>query len=387
MSESTGTRDAACVAPAVGAAALPPERPIRIAHVVDSFGLAGMEKGISTLVSGTREFEHVLVTLRRRLPLSSPLPPETAVLEMQKVGGTSVAFLVRLVRSLRRLKPDIVHSRNWGGFEAVLAARLAGIRGIIHGEHGWGVDDPQGRNRARNLARRVLSRWVREFTCVSKDIGAWLKGTVGVRAPVTPICNGVDTELNRPGPEGAEVRRELGIAPDAFVVGMVARPDPIKDPETLYRAFAILRSRVPAARLVTVGFGPAQQEPGIHATAWCGDVPRMLRAFDVFALTSLNEGISNTILEAMATGLPVVATRVGGNPELVADGETGRLFPARAHEELATILVRYAEDSGFRRRHSEAARAAAVSTFSVPAMLEQYRSLYRRVAASTRARR
>jgi sugar transferase (PEP-CTERM/EpsH1 system associated) len=338
-------------------------------------------------VCGTPEFEHAIVALRRCLPLHSPLPPQTPVRELHKVGGTSLRFLLQLARALRELRPDIVHSRNWGGAEAILAARLAGVRGIVHGEHGWGVDDPQGRRRMRNLARRALSCWVREFTCVSKDIGTWLKGTVGVRAPVTPICNGVDIEVHRPGPEGADVRREMGIAPDAFVVGMVGRPDPIKDPETLFRAYAILRSRVPGARLVPVGFAPKEPVEGVHPTGWCGDVPRVLRAFDVFVLTSLNEGISNTILEAMATGLPVVATRAGGNPELIVDGETGRLFPTGAHEELAAILARYAEDPVLLRAHGAAARRRAVSEFGVPAMLEQYRSVYRRVAASTRARR
>jgi len=311
----------------------------------------------------------------------------TEIVTMDKRPGISLRFLWRLSRTLRRLRPDVVQTRNWGSVEGIAAARLAGLRGVVHGEHGWSLFDPHGRNKKQVLARRFLSRYVSEFTCVSRAIQQWLREEVRVRSPVTQIYNGIDTEVYRPGPEGAAVREELGVPADAWVVGMVARPDPIKDAATLFRAFSRLRERVPNACLVPVAFAPNEPMDGVFPAGVRRDVSQVLRAFDVFALTSLNEGISNTILEAMATGLPVVATRVGGNPELVVDGETGRLFPVGADDELASILIGYATQPELCRAHGAAARQRVVSGFSLPAMVDAYRAVYRRVAEAGFRRR
>jgi glycosyltransferase involved in cell wall biosynthesis len=351
-------------------------------HVVDSFGIAGMEKGVSAVTRGTcDEFDHTLVVLRYLHPVTAPLPEGTAIIKMDKRPGISLRFLWRLSRTLRELEPSVVQTRNWGSVEGIVAARLAGIRNVIHGEHGWSVVDPHGRDRKQVLARRFLSRWVSEFTCVSRAIQQWLHDEVRVRAPVTQIYNGIDTEVFRPGLEGAEVREELGLPGDAFVVGMVARSDPIKDPATLFRAFTRLRERVPRACLVPVAFAPPEPVEAVFPAGVRSDVAKVLRAFDVFVLTSLNEGISNTILEAMATGLPVVATRVGGNPELVVDGETGRLFPVGDDAGLASILTDYATRPGLCQAHGAAARQRVIESFSLPAMIDAYRTVYRRVAS------
>ena len=370
-----------------GAPGAPPVRPAtagerpRVVHVVDSFGIAGMEKGVGAVTNGTcDEFDHTLVVLRYLHHTTVPLPPGTEIIEMGKRPGISLRFLWRLSKTLRRLRPAVVQTRNWGSVEGIVAARLAGLRGVIHGEHGWSVVDPHGRNRKQVLARRFLSRFVSEFTCVSKAIRQWLREEVRVRSPVTQIYNGIDTDAYRPGPEGAAVREELGVPADAWVVGMVARSDPIKDPATLFRAFRKLRERVPRACLVSVAFAPDEPMDGVFPAGVRSDVAPVLRAFDAFALTSLNEGISNTILEAMATGLPVIATRVGGNSELVVDGETGRLFPVGDDDELASILIEYATEPELCRAHGAAARQRAVSGFSLPAMVEAYRAVYRRVA-------
>jgi glycosyltransferase involved in cell wall biosynthesis len=117
------------------------------------------------------------------------------------------------------------------------------------------------------------------------------------------------------------------------------------------------------------------------------DVPEILRSLDVFVLPSLNEGISNTILEAMASGVPVVATRVGGNPELVEDGQTGTLVSARDKEAFASALIRYLDDPDLRRLHGEAGRARACNHFSVSKMVDGYEAVYRRVAESSRNKR
>lgn len=358
---------------------------MRVVHVLHSFDVGGMEKGIVTLVRGASpDVEHVVLCLARSGTAAPLLPEGTEVVELGKLPGNSVRFVARLARALRALKPDVVHTRNWGGMDAVAAARLAGIRGVAHGEHGWGMDDPRGLDPTRVRVRRFLSRWVREFTCVSNEMIGWLQDTVRVRTPITQIYNGIDTDAFRPG--ASPVRAELGIPAEAPVAGIVGRLDPIKNHRGLLRAFARVRVAVPEARLLVVGGGPEGDAlaelagPGVSLLGDRRDAPDILRALDVFVLSSFNEGISNTILEAMATALPVVATAVGGNPELVDDGATGALVEPDSEAALEAGLCRYFEDRTLARSHGEAGRRRAIERFDVPGMVARYEAVWRRVA-------
>jgi glycosyltransferase involved in cell wall biosynthesis len=175
------------------------------------------------------------------------------------------------------------------------------------------------------------------------------------------------------------------------VVGTVGRLDPVKDHVALIRAF-VEGVRDDRAVLVIVGDGPMRGElqrtvaelgagARVRLAGERDDVPQVLRAFDLFVLPSVGEGISNAILEAMATGLPVVATRVGGNPELVADGVTGRLIERRSPAALSEAIATYLADPALMRRHGEAARERALCEFSLPRMLAGYADLYRRSLA------
>jgi sugar transferase (PEP-CTERM/EpsH1 system associated) len=368
--------------------------PVHVVHVLYSFGTGGLEKGIATVVRGASPgFAHTVVCLTESGASERLLPPDTRVIELRKAPGNSPRFLWRLSRVLRQLAPQVVHTRNWSGIDGILAARLAGLPGVVHGEHGWGMDDPEGASPRRLRVRRFAQRWVREYTCVSQAMVRWLHEDVGVRRPVTQIYNGIDAARYRPGPEGAALRRELGIAPKAFVSGVVGRLDPIKDHVTLFRAFSRVRAADPEARLLVAGDGPErarlESEAG-EGVVFLGDrrdVPELLRALDVFVLPSRNEGISNTILEAMATGLPVVASRVGGNPELVEDGATGALVPPGDARALAAALERYRAQPEAGQAHGEAGRARVLERFAVNRMVASYEAVWTRVGASVGARR
>jgi len=359
---------------------------IRVVHVLDSLGPGGLERGVINLIRNASEnFEHSIVCLSRSGSMAAELPEGTLVLELGKPAGNSARFIWRLARTLKELRPNITHTRNWGGLDAVLAARLARIWGVVHGEHGWGVDDPQGQNRKRLLVRRFLSRWVREFTCVSKQMEQWLKSEVRVRKPVTQIYNGVFVADRLSAEEGSKLRDRLGLARRTFVAGIVARLDPIKDHETLFRAFRVVRKKASDVRLVVIGDGPERQrlmglaEEGTLFLRHRPDATTLLRALDVFVLPSINEGISNTILEAMAAGLPVIASNAGGNPELVVHGETGFLFQVGDAEGLASNLLRYREQAALRRQHGDAGRQRAERKFTIRRMVERYEEVYRRV--------
>jgi len=363
----------------------------RIVHIIYSFETGGLEKGIATLVtSASPEFEHVIFCLTTSGKSESLLPPNTQIIELYKPPGNSPFFLLKLSRVLKNLRPDIVHTRNWSGMDGIIAARMAGIRAVVHGEHGWGMEDPQGLHQKRVLIRRFLSRWVSEYTCVSKQIENWLCNDVRVGKPVSQIYNGVDSEKYCPGNGRDRIRSELGLAADIPLVGVVGRLDPIKDHPTLFRAFEAVRTVLPEARLLVVGDGPERKRlesragDGVIFLGNRSDVPEILRALDLFVLPSLNEGISNTILEAMATGIPVVATRMGGNPELVEDNHTGILVRPSDPSALSNAILHYLENPDLIRRHGEAGRVRVNKSFSIPSMVRSYEAVYRCVAKQIR---
>ncbi len=366
---------------------------MRVAHVLHSFGIGGLEKGVATLVRhASPDLEHVIVCLESGGGSQALLPPGTRVVELRKGPGHSTRFLLRLATALRGILPDVVHTRNWGGLDGVIAARLARVRNVVHGEHGWAMDDPRGDITRRILIRRFLSLGMREVTCVSRQLRTWLETTVRVRAPITQIYNGVDVGMYRPSTQRGRVRAELEIAPEAFVVTICGRLDPIKDHRTLFDGFRAMRQANPEAVLLVVGDGPMRREleplagAGIRLLGNREDVPTILGDSDVFALSSLNEGISNTILEAMASGLPVVATAVGGNPELVTDGISGALFPPGDSVALCRALSAYAAERDLRARHGAAGRRIAEERFSVATMAAAYEEVYRRVVGSSISR-
>jgi glycosyltransferase involved in cell wall biosynthesis len=205
---------------------------------------------------------------------------------------------------------------------------------------------------------------------------------------VTVIRNGIDPG-SRPSPAARwAARSSLGLAPDALVVATAGRLDPVKDLPALVDALAILRLAEPAARLVIIGDGPERARleqqaatlgvtPALCFTGYRSDVRQLLAAADVYANSSIHEGVSLTILEAMATGLPVVATRVGGTPEVVLEPETGVLVPARSPTALASALATLLHTPGRRRAMGDAARARVKSHFSIDAMVTRYLEAYR----------
>jgi sugar transferase (PEP-CTERM/EpsH1 system associated) len=289
-----------------------------------------------------------------------------------------------------------VHTRNLGGLDALLPSWLAGVPRRVHSEHGWDVDNLTGQAWKPALLRRLHSPLVDRYVVVSKDLERFLQQKIGIRPDrITQIYNGVDTERFLPGPPDRDIGWPPGFEGEGVLrFGIVGRIQPVKDHATLLRSIALLMARQPAlrarARLVIVGDGPLvaelrdlAQTLGIADIVWLPGssdrVPQWLRSLDVFVLASQNEGISNTILEAMASGLPVVASRVGGNVELVAEGRTGLLVAPGNVEQLAGALARYATDETLRREHGQAARRLALERFSLAAMMGSYQAVYDRM--------
>ena len=356
---------------------------IRIAHVVHRFDCGGLQNGMVNIISRlpAREFDHTIISLTDSTAFRGRLPENVPVVELHKRPGNSPAYLYRVWKMLKMGRFDILHTRNLPCLEAQFAGLLAGVPVRIHGEHGWDVFDLHGTRRRYRWLRQAFRPIVGRYVVVSRHLGAYLIGTIGINpACVARICNGVDSEKFRPVAGGLRA--------DPFIVGSVGRIEKVKDYMTLARALALIARESPVSpQLVLVGEGSERgaiaaylEAQGLarscELTGASDSIPELMRRFSVFVLPSRAEGISNTILEAMASGLPVIATNVGGNSELVIDGETGFLVPAGDPGAIASRLTFYRENPDVLARHGRAARERVLREFSLDAMVESYRRLY-----------
>jgi len=372
-------------------------RPL-IAHIVYSFRVGGLENGMVNLINRlpASHYRHAVIALTAVDPKFAARIQRDDVqyLSLHKPPGQGAKLFPRMHRLLRELQPAIVHTRNLAALEMSAPAWSAGVPVRIHGEHGWDENDPGGRKPLPRWIRKGYRPFVTHYIALSRELENYLAQGVGVAAARRDlICNGVDAQRFRPR-EGARQAVD-GFpfnAPDLCVIGTVGRLQAVKDQVGLVEAFGRLAARTDCGhvRLVIVGEGPqrAEVEAAVAASGaadkiWLAgeraDVAELMRGFDVFALPSLAEGISNTVLEAMACGLPVVATAVGGNPELVLDDATGALVPVGDRKALADALQAYVTDAGRTRAHGEAARGRIEASFSLDGMVGRYDALYRKM--------
>src|SRR6056297_3549727 len=370
-------------------------RPL-IAHVIFRLDYGGLENGLVNLINRMADdrFRHAVIALTEATDFRGRLKsPEVAVHTIGKQAGKDPGAYVRLFRLLRELRPSILHTRNIGTLDCAPLGRVAGVPVCIHGEHGWDTHDPEGRNPRYRRLRRLANPFVRRFITVSDELYRWLTGEVGINPDkAIRICNGVDVDRFSPGNTGVghpEMRSRFG--EDAVIVGSVLRFNEIKDPLNLVEAFVRAHEQVAAQGvelcLAMIGDGPLRaaalarlEDSGAAAAAWLpgsrDDVAELLRSMDIFTLPSRREGISNTLLEAMASGLPLIATDTGGNPELVQDELNGMKVPPGDPASLAAALARLATDRKLREGLSIGARQRAVDEFSIGNMVDGYRRVY-----------
>lgn len=371
-----------------------PARPL-IAHVVFRLDYGGLENGVVNVVNGLPEgaFRHAIIALTEATDFRARIRRrDVQVYSLHKQAGKDPAAYLRLYRLLRELRPSVMHTRNLGTLDGALVGRVAGIPCRIHGEHGWDTYDPDGTSRKYRALRRMLSPAIDRFVTVSSELQQWLIEQVGIQpGKVTRICNGVDTQRFRPGSAVDRSRLPAECFPaGSIVVGSVTRFSEIKDPLNVVRGFIEAR-RAPAGaslRLMMLGDGPLHgearrilAESGEAAAAWLpgsrDDVAELMRAMDLFVLGSKREGISNTVLEAMATGLPVIASATGGNLELVQNGRTGALISPGDPHAIARTLLDYAAHPALREDHGALARRRSEDEYSLRRMLAKYEELYR----------
>src|SRR5687767_9249018 len=371
--------------------------PLLIAHVVHRFDIGGLENGVVNLINRLPEstWRHAVVALT---DVSSAFTQrvqrqDVQYVSLRKPPGHLWKVYPRLARTLRALQPAVVHTRNLAALEAVVPAWGVGVPVRIHGEHGRDARDPNGTRHRYRWVRRAYRPFVSRYVAVSQDLERYLRMRVGVSEDrIVQLYNGVDSDRFQPV-QGARIAID-GCpfrSPEHWLVGTVGRMDPVKDQCTLVRSFVLALRMNPLAqdrmRLVIVGDGALRaecesilEEGGARHLAWFAgdrhDIPEIMRGLDCFILPSLGEGISNTILEAMSCALPVVATGVGGNSELVKEGVTGRLVPPADPVALMHAMIGYFDNQALARQHGAAGRKRVEESFSLQRMVDAYHDLY-----------
>lgn len=371
-----------------------------IAHIIHRLDVGGLENGVVNLINAMPEhaYRHAIICMkdftefRRRIRRT-----DVEVYALHKREGKDPGAYWRLYRLLRTLRPTIAHTRNLTTLDCQFVAALAGVPRRVHGEHGWDAIDVDGTSARYNRLRRAMRPFIHRYIPLSVEIENWLRATVRVPAhKLQRIYNGVNAERFAARPDG--IARPDG----PFVIGTVGRMQTVKNQPALAHAFVRLVRMLDASthpvRLVMVGDGPLRAEvervvneagiaPLVEMRGTRDSIPDEMRAIDLFVLPSIAEGISNTILEAMACGVPVVATNVGGNAELVTDGKTGRIIPHSDAEAMAQAMYAYVTDPERARAHGRAGRERVLRDFSMERMVGAYATVYdeligaRRVAA------
>lgn len=367
-----------------------------ILHVLYRLDVGGMDRFVVTLVNHTGDrYRHAVVSLTEFGPMRGDIAdPEVSCVALHKQPGKDWGCYLRFWRALRDLEPDVVHSYNLGALDLAPVAKLAGVRHVVHAERGRDVADPQGRNLKYRRLRRWMSPFIARWLPVSRDLEAWLTAEVGIDPlKVSCIPNGIDVRKYAGRETAAEVRPLTGdfAPPGTLLVMNVGRLDAVKDQAGLIDAFdRLCNGDTPAAanpRLAIVGEGNERAAlerrilqlglgDRVRLLGNRNDVPALLAEADVFVLSSVGEGMPGVVLEAMASSLPVVATRVGGTGELVVDGETGTLVAPSDPDALAAAIDAYVRDPALRQRHGKAGRARAESRFSLDSMVSAYVALY-----------
>lgn len=375
----------------------PAQNPTVVMHVVYSFDVGGLENVVVQLVNRLppERYRHVLVSLTSLGAMAQRLQPERVhTVALNKPPGHAVPLYPQLFRLFRQWRPAVLHTCNLAALEVQPLAWAAGVPRRVHAEHGWDAADPRGDNRKYQWLRRAYRPFVSQYVAVSADLQAYLSHKVGVPPQrLRLVANGVDTDLFAPAAShpAPAVPGCPFVPGQHWLVGTVGRLQTVKNQPLLARAFVHWLAQRPQAaadaRLLVVGEGPLRAEveatlqtAGLQHLAWLpgarADIADVLRMLNVFVLPSQAEGTSCTLQEAMATGLPSIATAVGGTPQVLQHGVHGQLVPSDDVAALAQALDHYWLQRQEAAQHGQAARAHALARFGVGAMVRQYDALF-----------
>ncbi|MBK1731904.1 glycosyltransferase [Thiococcus pfennigii] len=371
---------------------------IPLAYVVNSLDAGGTEKLVVEMsLAFAHEYQVSVVCLDRPGTWAGDLRARgVPVYCLWRQPGLDLAMPWLLARYFRDHRVRLVHAHQctaW--FYAALSRLLHRSPRLLFEEHGRFY--PEVKNRRRALVNRWLVRKLtHRCVAVSEDVRSRLQRYEGLDADeIQVIYNGVKREPPVSVEERDAMRRAFGLDPDSFVVGTVGRFDPIKNLPMLVESLARAGRELPALRGLLVGDGPvhgeirkrieeSRLEGRVVLPGFRDDARRLLQCMDLFVLSSFSEGTSMALLEAMAAGVPVAVTGVGGNPEIVVNRETGWVVASGAVDQLAQAILDAFQDGGRRERMARAAKERFETLFTFDRMIEHYRQCYREMTVDGR---
>ena len=365
---------------------------MKILHVVFSLEPGGMENGLVNVARGldAREFQIHVCCLEQRGRFAERLPQPENVSVLAKCSGFSTRTALALRREIARIRPDLIHSHNLG---PLIYSGLATCFGfacpILQGEHA--ELPPEEQSLRRVLQRRVLYRTCHKVHTVSHALRDQLVMLGFSKEKIAVIVNGVDTLRFMPGYRAA-ARQGIGLPVDALVLGIVGRFGQFKRHMLLVEVFEQIAPRFPNAHLLVVGGGGPEEQHieararqsaaagRIHFAGFQNDTRPYYQAMNLLVAPSVNEGLSNAVLEAMACGVPVLANRACGSTEAIDNGINGYIADLDSVENLREYLRLALSDPLHLTELGASARRKMTTSFSIDQMVAGYEQIYRQIA-------
>jgi len=366
------------------------KKPVNIIHLVLNLDVGGLEWMVLNLLKGLdrKKFKPSVACLLNGGKLTKELKgigSEVEILDKKDKLDFSASF--KLARTLRERKIDVIHTHNTGAYiYGAIAAKLAGVPIIVHTEHGRNFPD----KKRLMCAEKLLSTFTHKIVAVSDALRDALIRFEKINPnKISVIPNGISLDSFKPMHSEAiqKKRSEIGVKKDDYIIGCVGRLALVKDQANLIQAFSLVCDKIPQAKLVIVGDGPLKSslklkvenlalEEKVIFLGEREDIPELLNVFDLFVLPSKNEGISLTLLEAMATNKPVIATAVGGNKEIIDNGRDGCLVPANFPQGLAREILYLHDNPQKAKTMVSLAYAKVCNRYSSIKMAEEYQKIY-----------
>ena len=361
--------------------------PCKVLHLVQGLDVGGLEYMVVALMNrlDREKFLPSICCFDTLGKLQNTLLDDTKVTLLKRKSGIDFFYPFKLAALLKKDKIEIIHLHNSTAFfYGVLAGKLAGTKHIIYTEH--------ARDVAPNIKVRIIDKILSYMTDRIVVVAEFLKWNLVKKEWINPekistVYNGIDGDNFTMKFEREEITEELNISPASKIIGIVARLDSIKNHRCLIKAMKTVSALFPDALLLVIGDGPLRVEleelvtferlnKNILFLGTRNDIPRLLSVLDIFVLCSLSEGLPLTILEAMAAGKSIVATNVGGIPEIIQDGTDGIIIPSDDSDGLADAISKLIRDEDKRHDMGVKARMKFEKKFTARAMVQRYEELY-----------
>lgn len=355
---------------------------IKMMVLLQGLEMGGLEKMAIDLVNNMPANYKICICCYDKLgSLAKCISSSVEVILLKRRKGFDFSYIIKLTNMLRRKKIDIVHSHNRTAFfYGTIAARIAGIRNIVYTEHGR----TEKLSVKTRVAHRLMNRALKKTVVVTRYLKEMLINEEGFNPnKIQIIPNGIDGNRFLIKESTLKYENGLFLEKEDKIIVIVARLDPIKNHTLLFKAMELIDKEEHKIKLLVVGDGPLKstliqevRKKNLHDRIFFlgerDDIPNILAGIDLFVLSSLSEGMSITLVEAMAAGLPIIATEVGGNPDLINHEQNGLLVPTGDEKAMADAILKVLKDTKLARSLGEAARQKFESEYTLEKMVKRY---------------